>query len=257
LSTLTAIKKLNLLSYIFRTRSKIILFLGIIKNFYILPKKSDHEAVKSFSRFTDSKNIDPNWKNNTKRFLAWSSTFISKFKKTEYLKILEIGSCQGHSALFFLWFFENSKIECVDVWDRFTKIDSIDNGIRDEELFDQNLNEFEGRCTKHKLFSLEFFTKKIAQRGVYDIIYIDGSHHSEEVLSDCLHSFALLKLNGLLIIDDVFLMSNKEFNDNSLKAIDLFLDLKKKDLKVLRVNSQLFIEKKSDNRLDSKKFLNE
>ena len=50
---------------------------------------------------------------------------------------------------------------------------------------------------------------------------------------------------------------NTLFNDNSLKAIDLFIDLKKKHLKIIRLNSQLFIEKKSDNRLDSKKFLNE
>ena len=72
---------------------------------------------------------------------------------------------------------------------------------------------------------------------------MDGSHHSEEVLSDCLHCFSLLKINGLMIIDDIFLMSNKRFNDNTLKAIDLFLNFKKKDLKIIKLNSQLFIEK--------------
>ena len=59
-----------------------------------------------------------------------------------------------------------------------------------------------------------------------------------------------------MIIDDIFLMSNKRFNDNTLKAIDLFLNFKKKDLKIIKLNSQLFIEKKFDLRMNSTKRLN-
>lgn len=73
---------------------------------------------------------------------------------------------------------------------------------------------------------------------------MDGSHHSEEVLSDCLHCFSLLKINGLMIIDDIFIMSNKRFNDNTLKAIDLFLNFKKKGFKNYKIKFPIIYRKK-------------
>ena len=67
-----------------------------------------------------------------------------------------------------------------------------------------------------------FFGNKVKKKYISDIIFIDGCHIAEDVLSNCLLSFAALKKNGLIITDDVFLMSEKRFQDNSLKAIDAF-----------------------------------
>ena len=250
------ISKLKIIIYILRTKSKVLFIKGIIKNFNSHQKTSYNKIVKSFEEYINLKDMDNKWKNNTNRFISWSEIFLSKFQRDEHLKLLEIGSCQGHSALFFLWFFKNCHIDCVDVWDRFTKLGSAENNKRDERLFNENLRDFSGRFRKLKLFSIEFFSENFSQRGIYDIVFIDGSHHSEEVLSDCLHCFQLLKVNGLMIIDDVFFMCNDRYNDNSLKAIDLFLDLKKQDLKVIKLNSQLFIQKTSDLRMESSKTLN-
>ena len=237
---------LRLIIFLLRTKSKIKLLTGIIKNFDLSLKSVHFDLKNAFEKFIESKSIDEQWKKNTNRFLIWISIFERNYSRNKKIKILEIGSCQGHSALFFLWYFKKAYIDCVDIWDV----------KRNEIIFDNSLNQFSERLNKHKLWSIDFFSNKIKKRGIYDIVFIDGSHHSEEVLSDCLHCFQLLKVNGLMIIDDVFFMCNDRYSDNSLKAIDLFLDLKKQDLKILKLNSQLFIEKKADLRMDSSKKLN-
>lgn len=246
--------KLRLFGYLLRTKSKIRLITGLLKNYNMVNKNKNRHLIDSFIKFSESKNFDKNWVNNTKRFFTWTNIFLHKYDRHEPIKILEIGSQQGHSALFFLWFFKNANIDCIDVWGRYSKLGITQN--RNEFLFDSNLKEFSQRLNKNNLFSLEFFAKKVTQRCLYDIIFIDGSHEAEDVLSDCLYSFALLKIYGLMIIDDVFHMSQKRFKDNSLTAIDCFLNLKGNDLRILKLNSQLFIEKIKDARIDSIKKLN-
>ena len=233
---------LKLFFYILKTKSKIKFIRGIIRNFD-LSLRSDHfDLIKSFEKFLIPKSIDENWKKNTNRFLNWVTIFERNFNQFDQLKILEIGSHQGHSTLFFLWYFKKAYIDCVDIWDNVDK--------KSEQIFDDSLNEFSERLQKNKFLSLDFFANKVKQRCIYDIIFIDGSHEAEDVLTDCLLSFAALKTNGLMIIDDVFLMSEKRFQDNSLKAIDAFLNLKESDLKILKINSQLFIKKKFDSKIN-------
>ena len=238
-----------------RTKSKIKLSKGILKNFDNIFKNSNYELIDYFVKFSESKEFHNHYENNTNRFFSWINIFIQKnYNRNDSLKILEIGSASGHSALFFLWFFKIANIDCVDVWDRFSKFGILNTEI--EEMFDKNLSEYSDRVNKIKLFSLEFFAKKLNQRCLYDIVYIDGSHEAEDVLSDCLYSFALLKINGLMIIDDVFHMCHKRYQDNSIKAIDCFLNLKGNDLKIIRLNSQLFITKLKDSKINSVKIVN-
>lgn len=46
-----------------------------------------------------------------------------------------------------------------------------------------------------------------------------------------------------MIIDDIFIMSNKRFNDNTLKAIDLFLNFKKKGFKNYKIKFPIIYRK--------------
>ena len=230
---------LRLIIFLLRTKSKIKLLTGIIKNFDLSLKSVHFDLKNAFEKFIESKSIDEQWKKNTNRFLIWISIFESNFSRNSKIKILEIGSHQGHSALFFLWYFKKACIDCVDIWDN----------KRNEIIFDESLNQFSERLNKNKLWSSDFFANKIKNRGIYDIIFIDGSHEAEDVFSDCLLSFAALKINGLMIVDDVFLMSEKRFQDNSIKAIDAFLNLKGNDLKILKINTQLFLQKKFDSKI--------
>ena len=82
-------------------------FLNIIYNYiYKKEKKEFLNFIKSF-RFTND------WFSNN--VPVWIS-ILKKKDKNEKLKILEIGSYEGMSAIFFLKFFNNAEIDCVETF---------------------------------------------------------------------------------------------------------------------------------------------
>ena len=86
-----------------------------------------------------------------------------------------------------------------------------------------------------------FFKENI---DMFDVIYVDGSHFADDVLKDCRSSWAFLKKNGILILDDFFWKNYKEIENNPAHAINLFLKEINNCYKILRLSKfQLFIEK--------------
>ncbi len=83
----------------------------------------------------------------------------------------------------------------------------------------------------------------------YDIIYIDGSHATKDVLEDAVLSWRLLKNGGILIFDDyrwVGLGSQCEFDASSdypKAAIDSFATCYQGDFEVIHSSNQLILRK--------------
>ena len=89
--------------------------------------------------------------------------------------------------------------------------------------------------------SEDFFIKN---KKKFDIIYIDGSHHANDVFNDCIESWKILNKNGVIIIDDNFWQGYKNHQENPISGINRFLSINKKYYSILRVsNYQLFIKK--------------
>lgn len=118
--------------------------------------------------------------------------------------ILEIGTYEGNSAIFFLQNLRKSSINCVDSWS-----DLYTAGNKNRELsfntikknFDINIMPYKDRVVIHHSLSNKFFAKNKLK---YDLIYVDGSHTYDDVLYDGSNSVKLLNNNGLIIFDDVF-----------------------------------------------------
>ena len=89
-------------------------------------------------------------------------------------EVLEIGTLEGRSALFFLNFLPRSRITCIDPFpqDR-------------ERIFDANLGALAGRVEKLKSFSLPALIRLRNAARKFDVIYIDGDHNREAVALDC------------------------------------------------------------------------
>lgn len=176
----------------------------------------------------------------------WLAT-LKKLNQKEDMKALEIGSWEGLSSYFILSKFKNIKLDCVDTWEG---ADEHKDGIAAtketllliESKFDQNLKDFKDRLTKFKGTSYSFFDTK-NNPSTYDLIYIDGSHHSDDVMIDAIKSFALLKPKGIMIFDDYFWKYYNNDLENPGSAINLFLKLKKNQFKILRVYNQIIIQK--------------
>ena len=81
------------------------------------------------------------------------------------------------------------------------------------------------------------------QRDRFDLIYVDGSHHADDVLVDAIKAFEMLKVNGLMIFDDYFWDYYTRTIDNPSGAINAFIRLKHKQLEVICFDHQLVVKK--------------
>ena len=48
------------------------------------------------------------------------------------------------------------------------------------------------------------FSSNFYEPEKYNLIYNDGSHHSDDVIVDAFKAFEMLKVGGIMIFDDYF-----------------------------------------------------
>ena len=129
-----------------------------------------------------------------KHFPDWHE-WLAPLARLPNIYGLEIGTFEGRSSL---WFLENilshptSHLTCID--QRILPL------LRNNLAFHLE----SGRVTI--LEGLSFFVlcglNKQLESVQYDFVYVDGGHTSANALSDCVLCFPLLKLGGIMIIDD-------------------------------------------------------
>ncbi len=110
------------------------------------------------------------------------------------LRYLEVGVYEGRSLL---WMADHV------LTDPSTEMVAVDIFAGDyEATFDHNIaaSDATDRITKHKGPSADVL--RDASLGMFDIIYIDGSHTADDVLADAVLAWRLLSPGGLLIFDD-------------------------------------------------------
>ena len=120
-------------------------------------------------------------------------------------RILEIGSYEGSSSVFFADTFldhPNSRLTCVDP---FLSIATNDHRefLQDhqESHFDFNISicKYPEKVTVHKITSDRFFE---TNASTYTFIYIDGCHLPDFITRDMEHSFSCLEKGGIMWMDD-------------------------------------------------------
>lgn len=164
-------------------------------------------------------NID-NWVNLFKKFDK---------KKDDPLKILEIGSYEGRATT---WLLDNmmdhadSLIYCVDTFKGSPEHSAASVlSLRDRFTFNVNVSKWPEKARTIVADSRIVLPSMCNNRetGTYDIIYVDGSHATLDVVNDGIFSLHLLKRGGLIIFDDYLWVDPIHGNQPVKKAID-FLD---------------------------------
>jgi predicted O-methyltransferase YrrM len=163
--------------------------------------------------------------------------YLGELRGLENVHLLEIGSSEGRSAI---WFLDNvlthptSSITCVDVFSARVK----------ETRFDHNtkLSGFSNKVTKIKGRSQEVL--KLLREGSYDVIYIDGSHRAADVHVDALLSWALLKPGGIIIFDDYAWKPEKPPEARPQMGIDAFLNDFRFQVEILHKGYQVIVRRK-------------
>lgn len=78
----------------------------------------------------------------------------------------------------------------------------------------------------------------------FDLIYVDGSHFADDVLTDGITAWRLLKDGGVLIFDDFLWPCYVRARANPHWPISVFLKYHAGEYKVLNAHSQLIMQKK-------------
>ncbi len=212
---------------------------------YFLFKKLNNRKIKD-------RNLQSNYleiiRNKLKIKEDWFSHNINTldffFKKKncyeKKINMLEIGSYEGNSSVFFLKYFPKLNLTCVDTFKGSTEHDNKDfNQVY--ENFKFNVNGYEKRLKIIKDTSDNFF--KSPDADLYDLIYIDGSHYYKDVLNDARNSYMSLNKNGYLIFDDFLWDFYSDPNENPIGAIKLFLKENFFKLKIVSIGYQIILKK--------------
>jgi hypothetical protein len=221
----------------FTNKLHIIFYFYKRKNFYInfINKNLNNENKLIISAPWFIKNAY-HWHNVFKKFSIYE-------KK---LEILEIGSFEGYSSLYFFENFPNSTVTCVDMWQNNEEQKKFDL-TKVEINFDKNTQKYKSNLKKYKQSSDQFFKNTKDIINYYDIIYVDGDHYYETVFRDVMNSFKALKVGGIMILDD-FIGYNfyKKYNENPIGAIVVFINIYYTKINILKITNQIMIQKISN-----------
>jgi predicted O-methyltransferase YrrM len=154
--------------------------------------------------------------------------------------LLEIGSFEGLSSVFFAINFldhEESSLTCVDPFLNIENNDHKQYLSNNEEMnFNHNISICNNsrKIKVHKITSDVFFKNN---NETFNFIYIDGCHEHEFIKRDMENAFNVLEKNGIMWMDDY--NSNPSIKD----TMNNFLEKYKDKLELIHSDYQLAIRK--------------
>ena len=145
--------------------------------------------------------------------------------------MLEIGSWEGRSTLFFMNFLPRARLTCIDTFaggkehrEAAARNPEDARFLRTvEKRFDRNTKAFRKRIEKIKAQSTDALAELGIAKRRFDIAYIDGGHRAVEVYADGALTWPLMARGGLVIFDDYKWDEMPDPLDNPKPGIDAFL----------------------------------
>jgi len=161
--------------------------------------------------------------------------------------LLEIGSWEGRSALFFLNYLPHARLTCVDPWtgnfehaaDPYFAALVPDS----ERRFDENTAAFAPRIEKIKDASARALPRLALADRRFDIVYIDGSHLAVDVFADGALAWPLVAPGGLIVFDDYEWYGFEDVTQNPKLGIDAFLRAYEGGYRTIERGYQIVIRK--------------
>jgi predicted O-methyltransferase YrrM len=148
------------------------------------------------------------------------------------LRFLEIGSYAGSSAIGVIediLIDTSSTLTCVDIW----------YSPFAEKKFDDVTEKYSNQIVKQVAFSKDWLNDN--QDKEFDFIYIDGDHSAEAVKIDMELSWKILKIDGIMALDDYNYPHPRGEKYNPKSAIDNFIESVNSE--VLEISEQVWLRK--------------
>ena len=182
-------------------------------------------------------------------FPNWSKLLTSR--RNRALRVLEIGSWEGRSALFFLNYLPRATLTCIDTFaggqehqEAAARSRAEARFLRSVEgRFDRNTRAFKTRIEKIKMPS----TAALAELGIhhrrFDLAYVDGGHRAVEAYADGALTWPLMARGGMVLFDDYEWNEMPKPLDNPGAGIDAFLKSIAGQYRMIHKSYQVAIEK--------------
>jgi predicted O-methyltransferase YrrM len=163
--------------------------------------------------------------------------------------VLEVGSFEGNSALFWIEEMKPKHISCIDTFEG--SIEHSSDEVKNLfETFNINTKEFQDKEIMTVYQGKSHDIMPTLEKNSFDFIYIDGSHIGSDVIEDAILAHKLIKDGGYILFDDYLANEPNEpcvYNNtvkNSKFAIDSFMMLYGDMYKVQSTpgNYQMFIK---------------
>ena len=176
------------------------------------------------------------------RYIGAVIRYLTENQFSETLNILEVGSWAGASAVTWAQSLKSSglggHVMCIDPWEPF--IDVWNNA-------DRHYQEMESSLERGTIFELFLHNLKTTgvddvvryargrsddlmpglEKGVYSIVYVDGVHHYQCVLTDLIHAANLIPDGGIICGDDLELQMGQVDRADLLGDVEQGLDYPK------------------------------
>lgn len=179
--------------------------------------------------------------------------FLTRFINVPDLRVLEIGSWEGRSTC---WLLENvlthpaARITCVDPFEGSVEHKvMVDESIVQtiEQRFDFNVAKTGAPEKVRKVVGASQSVLRSLIPNSFDLAYIDGSHVASDVLEDAILTWRLVKIGGMIIFDDYgFRFPQGIAEDPPKVAIDAFLNIFNKKIKLIHQGYQVLVEKTAE-----------
>jgi len=153
-------------------------------------------------KWEEGRTFSTDWAAN--HFFNWA--VLLKDLRQKPVQILEIGSWEGRSALFFLNYLPLSRIICIDPFEGNLEHQInpyfADLARKSEARLDSNLAAFSDRVEKIKGSSADILPQLGITGRKVDLAYIDGSHIAADVYRDAVLTWPLMVPGGMVVFDD-------------------------------------------------------
>ena len=177
---------------------------------------------------------------------------LAPYRRHAGVRLLEIGSWEGRSALFFLNFLPRARLTCIDTFaggqehrdaaaaspEEARSLDAL------EQRFDANVRAFAGRVEKIRANSAHALAQLGVNKRRFDVAYIDGGHRAAEVYTDAVMTGPLIHRGGMMIFDDYQWREMPQRLDNPGPGINAFLKTVEGQHRVAHKKYQIAIVKR-------------
>jgi len=194
-------------------------------------------------KWEEGRTFHTNW--GTPHFYNWAEWLHPYRDKA--LRIVEIGSWEGRSALCFLNILPKASIVCIDPFvgsaEHHANPYFAELARKSEQQFDRNLAGYETRMEKIVANSEEVLPQLGIKGRRFDMVYVDGSHKAADVYRDAVLAWSLLDRGGIVIFDDYEWKGMKMEEERPKLGIDNFLAVIPGQYRELHRGYQIAIEK--------------